>query len=43
MIKKFLAFACMALAMFGFSSCLNSDEDEITYYDDTSTPPLLMA
>ena len=36
MIKKFLAFACMALAMFGFSSCLNSDEDEITYYDDTA-------
>ena len=36
MIKKFLAFACMALAMFAFSSCLNSDEDEITYYDDTA-------
>ena len=26
----------MALAMFAFSSCLNSDEDEITYYDDTA-------
>lgn len=36
MIKKFLAFACMALALFAFSSCLNSDEDEITYYDDTA-------
>lgn len=36
MIKKFLAFACMAIAMFAFSSCLNSDEDEITYYDDTA-------
>ena len=26
----------MAIAMFAFSSCLNSDEDEITYYDDTA-------
>lgn len=36
MTKKLLALVLMATAVLSFSSCLNSDEDEITYYDDTA-------
>lgn len=36
MIKKFLSIVMMLTAMMTLSSCLNSDEEDVTYYDDTA-------
>lgn len=36
MIKKLLSFVIMVSAMCSLSSCLNDNNDEVTYYEDTA-------